>query len=327
MHLLIAGGAGYIGSHVTRAFLDAGDQVTVLDNFSSGCRENCFKEARLVEGSIGDSAMLTDLFNEPFDGVVHLAAYKAAGESMEQPGKYATNNICGTISLLNAAVEAGIGAIVFSSSAAVYGEPRHLPLDEDHPLEPENFYGFTKWEIERLLEWYARLTPLSYAALRYFNAAGYDPEGRIPGLERNPANLLPIIMEAAAGMREHVAIFGTDYPTPDGTGVRDYVHVTDLADAHVRAMRYLVTKKESITVNLGSESGISVREMLIMARKITERPIPEIIAPRRAGDPAQLFATSARARRLLEWEPRYSDPESLVATTSKAYTRAGLTGA
>ncbi|WP_319558855.1 UDP-glucose 4-epimerase GalE [Marispirochaeta sp.] len=322
MRILILGGAGYIGSHVVREFLDNGAEVTVFDNLSSGLRENLFPEAAFVHGSILDYDSLRRAMSEGFDAMVHLAAFKAAGESMIAPEKYSVNNISGTINILNAAAETGIRRFIFSSSAAVYGEPEYLPIDENHPLNPENYYGFTKLEIERILSWYDQLKEIKFAALRYFNAAGYDPTGRITGLEQNPANLLPIIMEVAAGTRPALSIFGDDYNTPDGTGIRDYVHVSDLAAAHYQAFRYLEAKNTSLTVNLGSESGLSVREILDTARRITGKEIPARVAPRRPGDPAKLVASSRLARERLGWKALHSDVESLAATSWQVYKSA-----
>jgi UDP-glucose 4-epimerase len=319
MKILVVGGAGYIGSHVTRAFLDKGHTCAVFDNLSTGCRENLFKEAAFIQGDIRNERDISDAMKKGFDGFVHLAAFKAAGESMIAPEKYSVNNISGTLNLLNAAVAANVGYCVFSSSAAVYGEPQYLPIDEDHPKNPENYYGFTKLEIERFLEWYDKLKNLRYAALRYFNAAGYDPAGRITGLERNPANLLPVVMEVAAGMRKELQIFGSDYETPDGTGVRDYVHVSDLADAHVRAFDYLFKNNRSLVVNLGSENGISVKEMVDKARIVTGKPIPAKLVPRRPGDPAKLVASSGLANNLLGWKARFSDAETLLSSTWAVY--------
>ena len=319
MNILIVGGAGYIGSHVARAFLDKGHSVTVFDNLSSGSRGNLFPEAAFVEGDIRNERQLSDCLAAGFDAFVHLAAFKAAGESMLIPEKYSVNNISGTLTLLNAATAAGVKFVVFSSSAAVYGEPQYLPIDERHPCEPENYYGFTKLEIERFLRWYDRLKGLRFAALRYFNAAGYDVAGRISGLERNPANLLPVVMEVACGMRSRLEIFGNDYDTPDGTCIRDYVHVSDLADAHVRALDYLVKNGVSLTVNLGSESGISVMTMVEKAREVTGMPIPTLIRPRREGDAANLVASSTAAAKLLGWKARYSDAETLLSSTWKVY--------
>jgi UDP-glucose 4-epimerase len=219
--ILVIGGAGYIGSHVAAAFLDRGDEVAVFDNLSSGCRENLFDGAAFVHGDILDYPLLSNTMRTGFDAIIHLAALKAAGESMTAPEKYSVNNICGTVNILNAASEASVPRIVFSSSAAVYGAPKCVPVDEDHPTDPINYYGFTKLEIERFLAWYERLRGIRFAALRYFNAAGYDARGRVTGLEKSPQNLLPIVMEVAAGMRKSMAVFGDDYDTEDGTGVRD----------------------------------------------------------------------------------------------------------
>ncbi len=319
--ILIIGGAGYIGSHVAREFLDRGYAVTVYDNLSRGSKENVFPDARFILGDILDDGLLLDTMRKGFDAIVHLAAFKAAGESMVKPEKYSINNIVGTIHLLNAACEAGVANIVFSSSAAVYGAPRYLPIDEKHPLMPINYYGFTKLEIERLLEWYSRLKNITYAALRYFNAAGYDTSGRITGLEINPENLLPVVMEAAAGIRKSVSIFGDDYETPDGTGVRDYIHVNDLADAHVLAFEYIAARKKNIVLNLGSESEVSVKEMIDMARRITGRPVPAAVAPRRPGDTDKLYASSAQASSILGWKARRSDVKTLVESTWNVYKK------
>lgn len=320
MKVLVIGGAGYIGGHVALELSSAGHEVVVYDDLSSGRPENVIAGARLVRGDIMDEAALGGAMAEGFDGVVHLAAFKAVGESMLDPGKYARNNISGTINILNAMDSHGVKAIVFSSSAAVYGEPEYLPVDERHPTRPENFYGFTKLEMERIFAWFDRLKGLRFTALRYFNAAGYDPEGRLKGLERNPANLLPVIMEAAAGMRAELRVFGDDYPTKDGTGVRDYVHVSDLARAHVSALDRMVAGGESLVLNLGSEEGISVLEMLESARRICGRPIPAKIEGRRPGDPARLVASSALAAEKLGWKAALSDVETLVRTSWAAYS-------
>jgi UDP-glucose 4-epimerase len=319
--ILVIGGAGYIGSHVVRALLDERFSVTVFDNMSSGREENLFPEARFIRGDILEYDSLRNAMEPGFDGLIHLAAFKAAGESMIAPEKYSRNNIIGAMNLLNAASETGVKNIVFSSSAAVYGDPAYLPLDEKHPTNPLNYYGFTKLEIERFLDWYHRLKGINYAILRYFNAAGYDVQGRLSGLERNPENLLPVVMEAAAGMRAGVSVFGDDYDTPDGTGVRDYVHVNDLADAHVMAFTRIDSKRESLLVNLGSENGISVKEMIDTTRKVTGRPVPAKIAPRRPGDAAKCVASSAKAFSLLGWKARRSDVTTLVESTWRVYEK------
>ncbi len=321
MNILVVGGAGYIGSHVVREFLDRGHRVTVYDNLSSGLEQNLFPEAQFVKGDILDYDNLTSAMKGRFDALIHLAAFKAAGESMLNPQKYSVNNISGSINIINAAVETGIRNIVFSSSAAVFGEPEYLPIDEKHPTNPENYYGFTKLEIESFLKWYEKLKGIRFAALRYFNAAGYDVKGRITGLEKNPANLLPVVMEAACGMRAEVQVFGNDYDTADGTGVRDYIHVNDLAVGHVSALEYIVKNEQSLIVNLGSENGISVMEMIEEARRITGKPIPAKIAGRRPGDPAKLTATSQMAHDLLDWTARHSDIETLIRTSWNVYAK------
>ncbi|MBN2875119.1 MAG: UDP-glucose 4-epimerase GalE [Spirochaetales bacterium] len=321
MRVLVIGGAGYIGSHVALEMMEAGHEIVVYDNLSSGTKQNLFEGERFVEGDILDYERLRGTLAEGYDGVVHLAAFKAAGESMLAPEKYARNNLSGTINIINAMSETGIQRIVFSSSAAVYGEPAYVPVDEAHPTAPENFYGFTKLEIERILAWYDRLKGIRYSALRYFNAAGYDVRGRVRGLERNPANLLPVIMEVAAGMRPELRVFGNDYPTNDGTGVRDYVHVNDLAAAHVAALERMVRTDESLVVNLGSEAGLSVLEILEAARRLTGRAIPATMEGRRPGDPARLVASSTLAAEKLGWKAKFSDVDTLVSSSWGVYER------
>jgi len=330
MHVVVVGGAGYIGSHVTRRLLDAGHRVTVFDNLRTGLRENLFADGEFVHGDVMRPLQIrAALAGDPSgaghpDAVVHLAAAKAAGESMIVPEKYAEQNISGTINVINAMVANGVKNIVFSSSAAVFGEPQYLPIDEKHPTEPINFYGFTKLEIERILGWYDSLKGVRSASLRYFNAAGYDPDGRVPGLERNPANLLPLIMEVAAGTREGLKVFGDDYDTRDGTCIRDYIHVTDLANAHLQALEWITGNDQSLTVNLGSETGVTVTEMIEASRRITGKPIPTEVVARRPGDPAELVASAAEARKVLGWKAEHSDVDSLVVTSWAAY-RASVT--
>lgn len=321
MKVLVIGGAGYIGSHVVKELMAKGHKVTVFDNLSSGLIQNLFPENDFIAGNILHSEDLDAAFSRGFDAFIDLAAFKAAGESMIKPEKYSINNISGTMNILNSAVDHDCKFMVFSSSAAVFGEPQYLPIDEAHPKNPENYYGFTKLKIEEFMAWYEKLKGLKFAALRYFNAAGYDPEGVLYGLEQNPANLLPIIMEVACGMRKELKVFGNDYDTRDGTCIRDYVHVTDLAAAHVAALDYITGKKESLTVNLGSEKGVTVTEMLEAARRITGKPIPATYVERRPGDPASLTATSAYARKTLGWVPKYSDVDTLIGSTWNAYQK------
>jgi len=322
MKVLVVGGAGYIGSHVVRELIDLHHDVTIFDNLSTGSTKNVFKEARFVEGDILNTQQLEQLFSSySFDAVFHFAAFKAAGESMINPQKYSTNNINGTLNLLNAITKANIQNFIFSSSAAVYGEPVYLPIDEKHPTNPQNYYGFTKLEIERFLTWYDSLCNLKFACLRYFNAAGYDEQGRVGDIERNPQNLLPAVMEVAMGKRDKILVFGNDYKTPDGTGVRDYIHVTDLAQAHLRALDYLISTRKSITVNLGSEKGASVLDVINAARKITGKKIPTEIVSRREGDCASLYATSKLAENIFSWKAKHSDIDNLIATTWNQYRR------
>ena len=321
MKVLVVGGAGYIGSHVVKELMKAGHKVTVFDNLSSGLLQNLFPENDFIAGDILHLETLDAAFSRGFDAFIHLAAFKAAGESMIAPEKYSVNNITGTLNLMNAAVKHGCLHMVFSSSAAVFGEPQYLPINEDHPKNPENYYGFTKLEIERFMEWYDKLKGLKFAALRYFNAAGYDPDGFPCGLEQKPANLLPVIMEVACGMRQKLQVFGTDYDTRDGTCIRDYVHVTDLAIAHVKALEYITSQNTSLKVNLGSETGVTVKEMLEAARRITGKEIPTDFVGRRAGDPACLYATSAFARETLNWTATHSDVDTLVSSTWGAYCK------
>lgn len=320
MKVLVIGGAGYIGSHVVKEMMAAGHTVTVFDNLSSGLRQNLFPENGFIYGNILIPGDIEAAFAQGFDAFVHLAAFKAVGESMEKPEKYSVNNITGSLNIMNAAVKYNCLKMIFSSSAATFGEPQYLPMDEKHPQNPINYYGFTKLEIERFMDWYDQLKGMKFAALRYFNAAGYDPEGVVCGLEQKPENLLPRVMEAALGQRQ-LKIFGTDYETRDGTCIRDYVHVTDLARAHVMALDYISKKGESLKLNLGTTNGTTVKEIIDAARKITGKPIPAEEAPRRPGDPASLYATSAKAKELLGWEPKYSDVDTLVETTWKAYLK------
>ena len=319
MKALIIGGAGYIGSHVARHFLDNGHKVTVFDNLSTGQIINIFPDEEFIKGDILNTDDLDSAMAVGYDLIIHLAAFKAAGESMIKPEKYSVNNITGTINILNSAVKAGIPNLVFSSSAAVYGEPAYLPIDEEHPKNPENYYGYTKLAIEQFLGWYDKLKGLKFAALRYFNAAGYDGKGRIKGLEKNPANLLPIIMEAASGIRDRLSIFGNDYPTPDGTCIRDYIHVSDLATGHLKAAEYLVKNRQSLTVNLGTGNGISVQEMADKAKAITGVDFKVEYVDRRPGDPANLVASSDKAFKLLGWKAVHSSVENLISTSWNMY--------
>ena len=317
MKILVTGGAGYIGSHVVLALCEGGYEVVVLDDLSSGNREAVDDRAEFIQGSTLNNDNVATALNG-VDAVIHLAAFKAAGESMIDPGKYSQNNISGTISLLNAMITYEVDKFIFSSTAAVYGYPKYLPLDENHPLEPINYYGFTKLEIERILKWYGELKGLKYVTLRYFNAAGYDPQRRIQFLEKNPANLIPIVMEVASGRREKMEVFGNDYDTSDGTGVRDYIHVTDLATAHVKAIEYL-NENESIILNLATGESHSVLDVINKTKEISGKNIPYHIVDRRPGDPAELYARTTLAFDQLDWKANHSGLKSLIETTWQVY--------
>ena len=316
---MVVGGAGYIGAHVVKALLNAGISVRVYDDLSSGQKINLFKQTEFIENTILNEKALEEALTD-VDGVIHLAAKKAVGESMINPEKYALNNITGTLNLLNAMAKKNVKNIVFSSSAAVYGTPQYAKVDENHPLNPINFYGFTKLEIERFLDWYDRLKGIKFIALRYFNAVGYDESGAVQGLEKNPQNLLPIIMETIVGIRKKMLIYGTDYATPDGTCIRDYIHVSDLATAHVLALTYLSKEHKSQVLNLGTENGHSVLEMVKRAEALI-KPFPYETSSRRAGDPAQLTAVANKARELLGWIPTHSELDNIILSTWALYQK------
>ena len=322
MRLVVTGGAGYIGSHIV-CELNARTEheVVVVDTMEKGSEVNLFPKNEFIQGDIADNTILKKIFSKKVDAVFHFAAWKGAGESMILPEKYSINNLNGTMKLLTAMSENNCKNIIFSSSAAVYGAPVYLPIDENHPLNQENYYGYTKYAIEENLKWYDKLKGIKFAALRYFNAAGYDTKGRVRGLEKTPANLLPIIMEAACGMRNGFEIFGEDYDTPDGTCIRDYIHVSDLALAHLLSLDYIVKNERSITINLGSENGYSVKEITSMAESVVGKSIPHKVGPRRPGDPAKLLASSAKARELLNWKPVFSDSKTLIESIWNVYPK------
>ena len=316
--VLVVGGAGYIGSHVVKALRDAGKSPVVFDNLSSGLRENLLPEIPLILGDTLFPEQLKPAMSG-VDSIIHMAALKAAGESMTEPEKYAKNNISGTVNLLNAATAAKVKYFVFSSSAAVYGEPQYLPLDEKHPTKPLNFYGYTKLEIENLLRWYSQLRGMRFSSLRYFNAAGYDVDGELNGLEHEPNNLLPIVLETIMGRREKVEVFGTDYDTRDGSCIRDYIHVSDLADAHLRALDYLKCENQDLVVNLGTSKGLSVLEIMQIAREVSGAEFKYTLGPRRAGDPAVVLAKADLAAELLGWRAKHSNAQTQLETSLRAY--------
>lgn len=306
MTVLVTGGAGYIGSCTARLLKSRGQEVLVLDSLESGHAE-AVPGIPLVVGDIADSALVAKTVAEHgVSSVVHFAAYKAAGESMESPGKYFLNNVAGTASLLNILQEAGVSKLVFSSTSAVYGTPEHLPVGEDQAVRPESPYGESKAMVERMLHWYSQCHGMRSVSLRYFNAAGAELDGSHGEDWTVSLNLVPLVMKALLGAAPELKVFGTDYPTPDGTAIRDYVHVLDLAEAHLLALSYLDNGGATEIINLGTGTGSSVREVLAAAEKAAKRPVPAVDAARRSGDPGALYADYAKARRLLAWEPRYS---------------------
>ena len=322
MNLLITGGAGYIGSHVVLAASEQGHRITVFDNLSTGNEQNIPKHGvKLVVGSTQSKSDLLKVFDgEKYDGVIHLAASKAVEESMNNPKKYSENNLIGSLNLLNACCDNNVKLFVFSSSAAVYGIPKYNPIDEIHSLIPNNYYGYTKLSIEQNLNWYSKTKNLRFASLRYFNASGYDLQNRLSCREINPQNLIPSVMEAAIGIRKKISIFGSDYETIDGTGVRDYIHVSDLANAHVEAMKYLSRSKKDLTINLGTGVGLSVLEIIHKTMQVSGVEIKYEINDRRNGDTDTVIAKASLAKQLIGWEAQYSDIDTIIKSTWKIYS-------
>ena len=312
--VLVVGGAGYIGSHMVKDLVEAGHDVVCLDNFSTGHKDLTGNQ-RVIKGDLGDSKVLGDLFSAyKIHAVMHFAAFSLVGESVEDPLKYYRNNVRQTIELLDAMIRNEVKTFIFSSSAAVYGEPLEVPIVEDHPCKPTNPYGATKIAIELLLESCGHAYGLKYAALRYFNAAGADPSATIGERHDPESHLIPLILKVATAQRDHIKVFGTDYPTPDGTCIRDYVHVNDLTKAHLLALEALYEGAENEVYNLGSSTGYSVREVVNVARKVTGHAIPAVDSERRHGDPAVLIASSEKIRQDLGWKPKYEDLTNIVQT-------------
>lgn len=315
MAILVLGGAGYIGSHTVYELIGSGADVVVADNLETGHREAVHPQARFYQGDIRSRDFLDRLFQqEAIDAVIHFAANSLVGESMMNPLKYYDNNLCGTKVLLEAMVAHNVRKIVFSSTAATYGEPVNIPILETDPTHPTNTYGETKLAMERMFHWAGKAHGLRYVSLRYFNACGAHKSGKIGEMHQPETHLIPIILQVPLGKRESVSIYGEDYDTRDGTCVRDYIHVTDLAQAHILAVEYLNRGGESDIFNLGNGVGFTVKEVIECARKVTGHPIPAISAPRRAGDPAQLVASSEKAKNILGWNPQYDDLETIIAS-------------
>lgn len=312
MSILVTGGAGYIGSHTVAELLSRGKEVVVIDNLQSGHRE-ALLGGKLYEGDLRDKDLLAQLFAEnDIEAVIHFAASSLVGESMKDPVQYYDNNVYGTLCLLEAMDKANVRKIVFSSTAATYGEPEKVPIEESDVTNPTNVYGETKLTMERMMAWFDQVLGIKYVALRYFNAAGAHESGKIGEDHRPESHLVPLILQTALGQRESISVFGNDYDTPDGTCVRDYIHVSDLADAHLRAVDYLSSGGESNVFNLGNGQGFSVSEMISKVREVTGRDFSVVMSPRRAGDPAVLIASSDKARNVLGWSPSRTKLDDII---------------
>lgn len=318
MAILVLGGAGYIGSHTVYELIDAGRDVVVADNLLTGFRAAVHPKARFYQLDIRDRSALDELFTkEKIEGVIHFAASSQVGESMSDPLKYYDNNLHGTMVLLQAMVAHGVDKIVFSSTAATYGEPERVPILETDRTDPTNCYGETKLAMEHMMRWVSRAHGLKYVALRYFNACGAHPSGAIGEAHNPETHLIPLILQVPNGQREKISIFGDDYLTKDGTCIRDYIHVSDLAQAHILALDHLLQGGESDVFNLGNGVGFTVKEVIDVARAVTGHPIPAETCPRRAGDPAQLIASSKKAVEQLGWKPKYNDLNTIIASAWK----------
>lgn len=312
MAILVTGGAGYIGSHTVAALLARGEEVVVLDNLQTG-HHGALLGGKLYEGDLRDKELLAKLFGEnSIDAVIHFAANSLVGESMQKPVKYYDNNVFGTLCLLEAMDAANVRSIVFSSTAATYGEPERVPIMESDRTQPTNVYGETKLMMERMMSWFDQVLGIKYVALRYFNAAGAHDSGKIGEDHRPESHLIPLVLQTALKQRDSIAVFGDDYPTADGTCIRDYIHVSDLADAHLLAVDYLRKGESSNVFNLGIGEGFSVKEVIETAKKVTGLDIPVVMQARRAGDPAVLVASSQKAREVLGWNPSREKLEDII---------------
>ena len=318
MTVLVLGGAGYIGSHTVYALIEKGEDVVIIDNLETGHIEAVHPQARFYQGDIRDRAFVDSVLDkEKIDAVIHFAANSLVGESMTNPLKYYDNNVNGTKVLLQSMVAHGLNKIVFSSTAATYGEPERVPILETDKTEPTNAYGETKLSMEKMFKWTDRAHGLKYVSLRYFNACGAHVSGEIGEAHNPETHLIPLILQVPLGKREAISIYGDDYPTSDGTCIRDYIHVTDLAQAHILAVEYLMKGNDSNIFNLGNGVGFTVKEVIDTARKVTGHPIPATTTPRRAGDPAQLIASSEKAKTVLGWKPEHADLEEIIASAWK----------
>lgn len=318
MTVLVLGGAGYIGSHTVYELIEQGQDVVIADNLETGYKEAVHPGARFYQGDIRNREFIDQVFEkERIDAVIHFAANSLVGESMTDPLKYYDNNLCGTKVLLESMIAHNIKKIVFSSTAATYGEPERVPIVETDRTEPTNTYGETKLSMEKMFKWVDKAHGLRYASLRYFNACGAHKSGEIGEAHNPESHLIPLILQVPNKKRESISIYGDDYATKDGTCIRDYIHVTDLASAHILAVKYLMEGNDSNIFNLGNGVGFTVNEVIEAARKVTDSPIPAVVSPRRAGDPAQLIASSEKARTVLGWKPQFEDIEEIIASAWK----------
>ena len=318
MKILVLGGAGYIGSHTVSELVDAGEEVVIADSLETGHIEAVNPKAKFYQGDIRDKKFIDSVFdNEKIDAVIHFAANSLVGESMTNPLKYYDNNLYGTKVLLQSMVEHDVKKIVFSSTAATYGEPESIPILESDKTEPTNPYGETKLSMEKMFKWTSKAYNLRYVSLRYFNACGAHPNGKIGEAHNPETHLIPLVLQVPNGKREYISVFGNDYDTKDGTCVRDYIHVNDLAQAHILAMEYLSKGGESNIFNLGNGVGFTVKEVIETARKVTNHTIPIREEERRTGDPSVLIASSEKARKVLGWKPQYADLETIISTAWK----------
>lgn len=311
MKVLVVGGAGYIGSHMVKMLGKNDCQVTSLDDLSSGHRDAVLY-GDFVQGDMGDRALLDSLMARGFDAVMHFASFIQVGESVKQPAKYYQNNVIKTLTLLDAMLAHGIDKFIFSSTAATFGEPLYSPIDEQHPQQPINPYGRTKLMVEQILKDYESAYGMRSVCLRYFNAAGADPEGQLGERHEPETHLIPLVLQVASGRKSHISLFGRDYDTPDGTCIRDYIHVNDLCSAHWLALQSLMSGQASQAYNLGNGQGFSVQEVIDTAVRVTNRPIRILESPRRTGDPARLVADSKQARLRLGWLPQNSDLNTII---------------
>ncbi len=318
MTILVLGGAGYIGSHTVYELIEKGEDVVIVDNLETGYKEAVHPKARFYQGDIRNREFIDSVFEkEKIDAVIHFAANSLVGESMTNPLKYYDNNLCGTKVLLESMIAHDVKKIVFSSTAATYGEPEKVPILEGDKTEPTNCYGETKLSMEKMFKWTDRAHGLRYVSLRYFNACGAHKSGSIGEAHNPETHLIPLVLQVPNKKREAINIFGDDYDTKDGTCVRDYIHVTDLAQAHILAVEYLLKGNESDIFNLGNGVGFTVKEIIEAAQEVTGQEIPAVISPRRAGDPAKLIASSEKAKKVLGWRPEFVDVKEIIATAWK----------